>query len=163
MNNSQKLVDNEKKQKKTFKEYRKRILKALFGFVAFGASLFILPEFVFAPLYNFMKGFISENAASSITFFTQMFVTILSGVSGIVNSISANRAKHRLNNYQNEAEEIVNSINLENEELLSKVKELEKQKLNVNTNSKTNSRSSNYRRNNNTYTNENVKVKKYTR
>ena len=110
-----------------------------------------------------MKGFISENAASSITFFTQMFVTILSGVSGIVNSISANRAKHRLNNYQNEAEEIVNSINLENEKLLSKVKELEKQKLNVNTNSKTNSRSSNYRRNNNTYTNENVKVKKYTR
>lgn len=153
--------ENQKIQRKSFNDYRKHMIKVLLGFGIAIASISIFPEYVFPYLNTFLKGFMSDYLAGSLTLFTQLAFLIGGTVSGVVNSFKAVNDKVIIDKAQDREEEIIDKLINENEKLSERVNTLENEK--ANSISKTSSKTNTRRRVINPYEEEQVKVKKYTR
>ena len=116
---------NQKYQRKSFKKYRKYIGRILlWGGIAV-ASAFILP---YGALFTALKGLVGEYVAGSATFFAQWGLTALGGIGAVVNTIKANRERKKIDNAQDDEENIIDSMVNENDKLKRKIENLEKSK-----------------------------------
>ena len=94
--------ENQKKQKKSLKKYRKHIIKAaIFGGIAV-ASAFLFPAGVFPAI----KGLLGESAAINITFFTQWGIAAGGLIGAVKNIFQAHKERKNIENAQDEEEDI---------------------------------------------------------
>jgi gas vesicle protein len=126
--------DNQRIQKKEFKKYRKAMSKVLFGFILAIVAAFILPETILPTFNTFLKGFFSSYIAGSITVFTQIGLTVIGALTGLVNAFKANKARTKLDEAQEKEEDSVDqifnkieSLTNDNTNLKAKVASLQKQ------------------------------------
>ena len=159
--NNKEYRENQKIQRKSFKKYRKCMWKVLIYFFLAVGSVTVLPH-ILAPLHEPLSRLFSTLIANSIHVGAQLLVLFGGVLGGVVNAIKANKARWEIDNAQDEEENIVDSLINENEELLKKVDNLEKQKEKVNVEIKTNSKANDFVKNNHEYVEE-EKVKKYTK
>ena len=152
--NKKEYLDNQKKQRKAFKEYRKRVVRMFGGFAFALLSFFVLPEYVLAPIHNFLLGLCPASWAAGIDFGTiaLQFGLVAGGVvHGVYNGFKAITSKKAVDKAQDEEEAEVEGIidNLEKaEEENAKLKdknnqlqaELDKYKSEVRTDSITESK-----------------------
>ena len=123
MNNE--IRNNQKEQRRSLKKYRKHIGKILlWGGVAV-ASAFVFP---YGGIFNLLKGVIGESLAMNAVFFTQWGITGAGLIGGIMNAIKAKHERGKLENAQDEAEDLADGLVNENDELKRKVEELAKDK-----------------------------------
>ena len=116
---------NQKEQRKSFKKYRKYIKRSLlYGAIAI-ASAFVIP---YEGLYTLLQGYLGESLAASATFFIQWGIAGFSALGSIFNAFNANRERKKIEDTQDEAENIFDSVVNENDELKKKVENLEKTK-----------------------------------
>ena len=116
---------NQKAQKKSFKKYQKYIRRIILWIGLGVVSTFVFPSGI---IYNFLKGFLSEYIAGSISVWAQILCMGASVVETIVNSFKAVKEKSKINDLQDEEENIIDVIMNENDELKKKVESLEKTK-----------------------------------
>lgn len=116
---------NQKYQRKAFKKYRKYICKILLWGAVAVASAFVIP---YGGLFAALKGILGESLAMNATFFAQWGITALGAIGSIVNVIKANRERKKIDNAQDDEENIIDSMVNENDELRRKVEDLEKTK-----------------------------------
>lgn len=136
MNSSEYSV-NKKKERRSFKKYRKCIKK-----IFLWGGLGVLSAFVFpyGTLFTFLKGLVSEYLAGSITFIAQWGLATLGGLGAIINTINAHQERKKIEDAQDMEDDIVDVLVNENDKLTKKVEDLEKQKEKVNTEAKSNTK-----------------------
>lgn len=116
--------ENQKKQKKSLKKYRRHIIKAaIFGGIAI-ASAFLFPT----GLVGVLKGLLGDYIGGSVAFFTQWGLAGAGIIGATSNVIKANVERNKIEKSQDEEEDIVDCIINENDNLERKVNNLEKQK-----------------------------------
>ena len=158
MDNSE-YQKNQKQQKKSFSKFRKFMGKVLlWGGIAV-ASAFVVP---YELMLGALKPILGESIAINATFFTQWGIAGLGVIGAAVNAIKAHRERKKIENAQDEEEDIVDRIITENDNLNRKVDSLEKQKVKEEnkSNTKTNS---NLIKSNNSIDYEEEEEKTYTR
>ena len=117
--------NNQKKQKKAFKSFRKYIKRA-FVWAGIGvASAFLLPWSALMPL---LKIPFSPLIAGSITFFAQWGITAAGVIGAAINGLKARYAAKTVDKAQQEEENIVDCMVLEGDKLERKVENLSKSK-----------------------------------
>ena len=109
--------ENQKVQRKSFKEYRKHMIRGLMGFGLAIVSISFLPEYVFPHVNNFLKGFMSEYLAGSVTVFTQLACLVGGVASGVINAFKAINDKDTIDKAQDREEEIVEELFEEKDKL----------------------------------------------
>lgn len=117
--------DNQKKQRKAFKKYRKYIGKILLWGGISVVSTFVLP---WNGLLNLLNPILGNYIAGSVTFFSQWLLTGAGVLGAVTNAIKANRERKRIDDSQDEEENIIDGMVNENDELKRKVENLEKSK-----------------------------------
>ena len=132
---------NQKAQKKSFKKYRKLIRKIILWIGLGVVSTFVFPTGI---IFNFLKGFCSEYIAASIAIWAQILCMGASVVETLINSYKAIREKNKINDLQDEEENIIDVIIKENDDLTKKVEQLEKDKLHVKENNLSKTKTLNY-------------------
>ena len=116
---------NQRVQRKSFKKYRKYIGKIfLWGAIAV-ASAFLIP---YEAMFAAIKGLLGESIAINATFFTQWGIVAGSLLGSVVNAIKANHERRKIDNAQDEEENIIDGMVNEYDKLKSKVDSLEKTK-----------------------------------
>ncbi len=117
---------NQKEQKKSFKKYRKYMGKILlWGGIAL-ASAFIAP---YGLMLGALKPLIGESLAMNATFFTQWGIAAFGALRAGINAAKAHHERKKIDDAQDEQEDIVDSMINENDNLKRKVENLEKQKV----------------------------------
>lgn len=159
-NLNKEYLDNQRKQRKSFKEYRNRMIKMGIGVVAAFASFTLLPELL-APVYTFLAGHIGEYLAGSLVFWAEIITLIGGGLGAIYNGVKAVSAKNVVDKSQDEEEVFVKNLIDEHEKLNEKVESLTEQIEKVNDYKKSETKTDEYRKvDAYTDTQEKVKVKK---
>ena len=149
--------NNQKEQRKTFKKYRKHMLKLLASAVIGVAASFAFPG---APLFAFLKSFLSEYVAGSIVVWSQILTMAGCGIGTIYHTFKAAREKQKMDELQGEEENMVDCLTNENDELKKKVDDKDKELAKTKEETKTESRSyDNKEKNNNSYVREEEKQK----
>lgn len=124
---------NQRKQKRTFKKYRKYIGR-IFLWAGIGlASAIFFPG---AAVMGALKGFMGDFLAGSVAFFGQWGIAAAGLVGSVINGIKARHAAKTIDDSQEEEENIVDCMVRDNENLVRKVDNLSKTKVkeeNVNT------------------------------
>ena len=116
---------NQKYQRKSFKQYRKYIGRILLWSGIAVASAFIIP---YESLFTFLKGMLGESIAMNATFLAQWGITAVGGIGAIINTLKANHERRKIDDAQDEEENIIDNMLNENDELKKKVESLEKTK-----------------------------------
>lgn len=158
MNSSEYSV-NKKKEIKAFKKYRKYIRKIFTWATIAVASAFIIP---YGSLFTLLKGVVSEYLASSITFIAQWGLATLGGLGTIINAINAYQERKKVEEAQDEEDNIVDVLINENDKLSKQVESLEKEKVKVNNVVKSNTKTNNNLEKNHRNM-DNEEERKYTR
>ena len=113
---------NQKKQKKSFKKYRKYIGRIfLWGGIALVSAAFF-PVGVATAL----KGMLGDFLGGSASFFLQWGIAGAGAIGAAVNGIKANSERKKIEIAQDEEEDIVDRIINENDNLTKKVESYEK-------------------------------------
>ena len=153
-------TENQKKQRKSFKEYRKQMLKLLGSTIVGIVTAFAFPG---RPIYEFLQKFFTDYIAGSITIWTQLIIMGVCGIKAVYHTFKAASEKQNIDNLQDEEENIVDYLVNENDKLNQKINSLEKEKTIVKEIEKTSSKAVSNLRKVNANEEENVKVKKYTK
>jgi len=125
---------NQKKQKKTFKKYRKYIGRILlWAGIGLASALF----FPGGALMGVIAGINSELDAVSIAFLAQWGIAALGLGGAVYNGIKAHYAAKKIDDSQEEEENIVDCIVRDKENLERKVENLSKTKVKEEENVKT--------------------------
>lgn len=90
------------------------------------ASAFVIP---YGGLFTALKGLLGESIAINATFFTQWGIAAAGVIGSVINVIKANRERRKIDNAQDDEENIIDSMVNENDELKRKVENLEKSKV----------------------------------
>ena len=117
---------NQKEQKKSFKKYRKLIRKIILWIGLGVISTFVFPSGI---VFNFLKSFCTEYVAGSIAVWAQILCMGASVIETIINSYKAAKEKNKINDLQDEEENIIDVILKENDDLKKKIESMEKNKV----------------------------------
>ena len=125
---------NQRKQKRTFKKYRKYIGRVfLWAGIGLASALF----FPGGAIMGALKGLMGEYLAGSLAFFGQWGIAAAGLVGSIVNGIKAHNAAKTIDDSQEEEENIVDCMVRDKEQLERKVDNLSKTKVKEEENVKT--------------------------
>lgn len=116
---------NQRKQKRTFKKYRKYIGRIfLWAGIGLASALF----FPGAAVMGALKGLMGEYLAGSVAFFGQWGIAAAGLVGSVINGIKARHAAKTIDDSQEEEENIVDCMVRDKEHLERKVDNLSKTK-----------------------------------
>ena len=116
---------NQNAQRKSFRKYRKYIGKILLWGAVAVASAFIIP---YGGMFSALKGLVGESIAMNATFLTQWGLTAGGVIGSLVNAVKANRERKKIDDAQDEEENIIDGMVNENDDLKRKVDSFEKAK-----------------------------------
>ena len=155
---SKEYYNNQKQQRKSFKNYRKHMLKLLGSSLVGMAAAFAIPWRV---LFNFLLKFTTEYIAGSVTIWTQIALMAFCGIKAVYHTYKAAKEKVKMDNLQGSEEDMVDSLINENDNLLKKVDSLENEKVKTKEEVKTTTKSyDNFTKTDNAITQENTKGKR---
>ena len=129
---------NQKKQRNAFNKYRKYIKK---GLLWGGVGIISALIFPWKSVFTFAKGLIGESLATSITFFSQWGIAGLGLAGAMVNSIKALRERKKIDDAQDDEENIIDGMVNETDKLQRQVKDLERMYINEKEKKETNVKS----------------------
>ena len=118
--------ENQKKQRKSFKNYRKHMIKLLLSSLVGMAAAFALPwNILFKALLNIT----TEYIAGSITVWAQILLMAYCGIKAVYHTYKAAKEKEIMDELQGSEEDMVDYLINENDKLNKKVDSLEKEKV----------------------------------